>query len=330
MKNIENTLLSLLSDGDIHSGEKIAGALGVSRTAVWKHLQKLSALGLSVESVKGKGYRLQGGIELLSLDAIHRSLNPLLDKALVSIDIRSQVDSTNKVALSHAAQSVNEGSSARGYVCLAESQQQGRGRRGREWVSPFGHNVYLSLVWDFDGGAAQLEGLSLAVGVVVADVLSAMGLDQVSLKWPNDILLHRRKLGGILLEMVGDPAGQCQVVIGLGVNVVMPSDVEIDQPWEAIRDHLPAFSRNDLVANLLSGLVLMLTQFHQKGFGAYREAWEQYDAYRNAQVLISSDRQSLQGIARGVYDNGALRLEVDGCDQAVYGGEISLRLADAS
>lgn len=325
MNNSFPVLLALLSDGKFHSGSAIGLALGVSRTAVWKHLQQLADMGLPVESLKGKGYRLDGGIELLSLETIKSLLCASVIETCKNIDVLMDTDSTNSVAMLRAATG-----GARGYVCLSEYQRTGRGRRGRQWVSPFGHNIYLSLVWEFDGGASQLEGLSLAVGVVIAQVLQSLGLEGLSLKWPNDILLNKRKLGGILLEMSGDPAGICQVVIGIGLNVRMDSVVNIDQSWAAITQQLPDISRNNVVAQLLNALIPMLKTFSQVGFGAYRHDWECFDAYRGQAVRIISTSREQEGIAQGVYDNGALRLISQGQEQAIYGGEVSLRVLDDS
>lgn len=318
-------LLSLLADGNFHSGSDIGSVIGVSRTAVWKHLQKLADMGLSVETVKGKGYRLEGGIELLSAEAISSGLAIDSVHQVSAIDVLMQTDSTNDVAMSHALSGGNKG-----YVCLAEYQQSGRGRRGRQWVSPFGHNIYLSLVWEFAGGASQLEGLSLAVGVVIADVLKKLGMEDISLKWPNDILMQQRKLGGVLLEMSGDPAGMCQVVIGIGLNVRMSQDMGIDQPWASIVQQLPAVSRNDLVARLLNGLVAMLEEFSTHGFAPFKARWQSLDAYRGKQVQVISGATVLDGVANGVFDSGALCILHEGQEKAIYGGEVSLRLADVS
>jgi BirA family biotin operon repressor/biotin-[acetyl-CoA-carboxylase] ligase len=318
-------LLQLMSDGDFHSGSAIGAVLGVSRTAVWKSLQKMIEMGLPVESVMGKGYRIAGGIELLSEAIIRHSMSPSISALCPIMDVLAQVDSTNNYAMKKVIQG-----DAKGYVCLAEYQQSGKGRRGRQWQSPFGHNVYLSLVWQFDGGVAQLEGLSLVVGVVVAKVLSAFDMHNVALKWPNDIVLSKRKLGGILLEVAGDPSGVCQVVIGVGLNVRMSENVDIDQPWASMADQVSDMSRNDLVARLLSGLLVMLEKFEHKGFAAYRKDWERLDAYRDCHVTIQGASVAHNGIAAGVYPNGALKLRVGNEMRAIHGGEVSLRLAHDS
>jgi len=322
-------LLELLADGHFHSGETIGGLLGVSRTAVWKQLQKMSAIGLSIESVRGRGYRLPGGLELLSGSLIKQALTPAAVSDLYGIDVLLQTESTNAVAMAHAvAHGVG------GYACFAEYQSAGRGRRGRSWVSPFGQNLYFSLTWQFDDGAASLEGLSLAVGVCVARVLKRLGLERVSLKWPNDILVEGCKLGGVLLEMTGDPSGRCQVVVGVGLNVFMSdgSAHGIEQPWTSLDAHLkPAgYSRNQLAAELLNELLPMLSCFSEAGFVDYQQEWSLLDGYRHCLVSLQSGNQQYVGVAQGVTANGALRLLVDGVEREFYGGEVSLRLADDS
>jgi len=320
------TLLECLADGECHSGAELGRLLGVSRTAVWKHLQKLDELGLPLTPVRGRGYRLDGGLELLRRDVIEAQLSIEARACLQALELFSSTDSTNARALEQAAQFRT------GYVCLAEHQLAGRGRRGRHWVSPFGSNLYLSAAWGFEGGAAQLEGLSLAVGVTLCRVLEQQGLQDVSLKWPNDLLWRGRKLAGVLLEMAGDPAGQCHVVVGIGLNLAMPgaSAEAIGQPWVDVRgacagEAVPTPSRNRLAADLINALLPVLANYHQSGFAAYREAWQQRDAFAGQSVVVKSARHQQRGTVRGVDVTGALRLEVDGAIELCHGGELSMR-----
>jgi BirA family biotin operon repressor/biotin-[acetyl-CoA-carboxylase] ligase len=228
----QNKILDILKDGEFHSGEALGEKVGCSRTAVWKHLQKLEALGLLVETTKGTGYRIVGGVELLDGEAIARALSATASPHLSRIDVFQSIDSTNTYARELA-----EKESASGAVILAEQQTAGRGRRGKTWVSPFAANIYLSVVWDFEQGAQSLEGLSLAVGVAVKRALTAHGVAGVKLKWPNDIYVEQKKLGGILLEMIGDPAGHCTVVVGVGLNIAMPTQQgsAIEQDWTILQ-----------------------------------------------------------------------------------------------
>lgn len=321
------SVLQLLSDGGIHSGEEIGEALGVSRTAVWKQLQKLSDLGLSLSSVKGKGYQLPGGLELLEKEKIVAALSLESRGLLAKLDIEGSIDSTNTQAMSKA----REGD-AGGYVCLAEHQVAGRGRHGRKWVSPYGRNIYLSMVWEFNQGAAVLEGLSLAVGVAIARAVNKLNsnndnVENVQLKWPNDVYWQGKKLAGVLLEMSGEPSGRCQVVVGVGLNVAMLEEEakEVDQQWVSLNSFSGPVSRNKLVASLLEELLVLLSTFDRKGFAALKDEWESLDYFKQKDLEITVGDNKVVGRSAGVSDNGALRLMTDEGEQLIYGGEASAR-----
>ncbi|MEH6640061.1 MAG: biotin--[acetyl-CoA-carboxylase] ligase [Porticoccaceae bacterium] len=325
-------LLEVLGDGNFHSGEALGKALSVSRTAIWKQLSKLSDLHIDLESVRGRGYRIPGGLELLSPEEITAGLKPDASALLTALQVLDTIDSTNAYARRQlelgsvqAGDHVSVHASTHGSAYLAECQTGGRGRMGRTWVSPYGRNVYLSLVWEYEGGATVLEGLSLAVGVAVRRAVTALGVADITLKWPNDVLRDGRKLGGILLEMTGDPVGTCRVIVGIGLNINVPSGIAktIDQPWHDLADH--GLSRNAIAAAILSELLPLLSDYTRTGFIPYREEWQGYDAHRGETVQISTPRQSVTGVARGVAENGALCLEVDGQLQYFSGGEVSLR-----
>lgn len=317
-------VLKLLADGEFHSGQELADCLGVSRTAVWKQLGKFSELGVQVESVKGRGYRLVGGLQLLEEGLIRANLSAEAEVLLTELQLPGIIDSTNTAALNRIAEGP-----VQGFVCSAEQQTAGRGRRGRAWISPYGSNIYMSVVWSFEGGAAALEGLSLAVGVAVCEALEDLGLTGLKLKWPNDILFDGKKLAGILLEMVGDAAGSCQVVIGLGVNVKMPTEPgrEIDQAW-VDTSNLPGghhIDRNRLQSALLNSLLPALKKFQTRGFSGFREGWLIRDAYAEQSVVVILGEQKISGRALGVDERGALLLETALGVKTFNGGEISLR-----
>jgi BirA family transcriptional regulator, biotin operon repressor / biotin---[acetyl-CoA-carboxylase] ligase len=317
-------LLPLLADGEYRSGQDLAAALGVSRTAVWKQLNKLAELGLEIESVKGRGYRIPGGIDLLDEMSVRSALAPEAASLLRRLDLYETIDSTSAEAM----RQLEQGAGA-GLVCTAEQQTAGRGRRGRQWVSPFAGNLYLSLVWEYHQGVAALEGLSLAVGVAVTRALKASGLPPVQLKWPNDVLYQGAKLGGILLEMIGDVAGTCQVVIGIGLNVAMPAAAaeQIDQAWTDINTLSGGThpGRSKLLAALLNELLPLAASFEGQGFAHWRREWESLDAFAGKPVVLHSGGAPLEGIARGVDSRGALQLETATGLQCLHGGEISLR-----
>ena len=314
----------MLADGEFRSGQDLANVLGVSRTAVWKQLNKLADLGLELESVKGRGYRIPGGVDFLSETDIRGALTPDAAALMNDLMLLSATDSTNAELI----RKISVGAVS-GLVCTAEQQTAGRGRLGRTWVSPFAGSVYLSLMWEFSQGAATLQGLSLGVGVAVVRALESLGFEGVKLKWPNDILYDGAKLGGVLLEMAGDAAGVCQVVVGVGINVSIPRSVaaSIDQSWIDLggicAGALPR--RSMVVAALLNEMLPMVAGFESDGFGPLHQAWTDLDAYADQPVVIHSGEKRQRGICRGVDGRGALQLETSTGVQSIFGGEISLR-----
>lgn len=316
-------LLSVLADGKFHSGQALGESLGVSRSAIWKQIKSIEESGIEVFSVKGRGYRIPGGLDLLDQSQIEVALTTESRQSIKSIDLNQIIPSTNAKAM--AAVYLD----GHGSLYLAEQQTAGRGRRGRSWTSPFAGNLYFSLTWQFSNGAAALEGLSLAVGVALIRGLKRVGVNDVSVKWPNDLLWRGRKLAGVLLEMSGDAAGDCFVVIGVGVNVRMPAlaGETIDQPWVDLQQILAEVpSRNGLLATLLNELVPVLEQFSREGFVAFKDEWQALNAHHDQEVSLNLGNRQVCGICRGVDQTGALVLDVDGERQAYHGGEVSVRL----
>ncbi len=318
-------LLQLLRDGQFHSGEAIGGLLGVSRAAVWKRLQHLEdELGLVIHRIPGRGYRLGSPLSLLDEGVIvQRSREAGWHAAVLE-----STDSTNSEVLRQFA------GGARGpLLVVAERQERGRGRRGREWVSPFAVNLYYSLGIRIEGGSFPLSGLSLSVGLAVLGALREVGCLGVGLKWPNDLLLGGRKIAGVLLELAGDPADACHVVIGIGINVNMRADgsVSIDQPWTSLRESLGhVVDRTDLVLSLGRWLRHYLDLHGSGGFSALREEWESWHLWQDKEVSLLAGTHRIDGRVLGVDRLGSLRLDVAGEERQFSGGELSLRLRDDS
>ncbi|CAI8994488.1 DNA-binding transcriptional repressor/biotin-(acetyl-CoA-carboxylase) ligase BirA [Pseudomonas chlororaphis] len=317
------TLLELLKDGRFHSGQALGAALGISRSAVWKQLQQLEAdLGLSIHKVRGRGYQLAAPLMLLSPADIYEQSKDC-SWAVLAFD---SIDSTNAEAL----RAVERGVPAP-FLVLAERQTAGRGRRGRKWVSPFAENVYYSLVLRIDGGMRQLEGLSLVVGLAVMQTLREFGIVGAGLKWPNDVLVGRKKIAGILLELVGDPADVCHVVLGVGINVNMQKTDEVDQQWTSMRlESGKQVDRNQLAARLSMMLKAYLERHQAQGFSSIQEEWEQNHLWQGNAVSLIAGVNKIDGVVMGIDQQGALRLEVDGVEKVYSGGELSLRLRDDS
>lgn len=312
-------VLALLSDNEFHSGEELGAALGVTRAAIWKKLKKLESIGLTVHSVKGRGYRLPTPIELLSEDTLRESGVP----NDVAIKLAFETESTN----GDVKQYISQGKPLPILISV-ERQTQGKGRRGRQWESGVAKNITFSFAWRFDNGPNVVEGLSLAVGVAVARVLKKAGIPNPGLKWPNDVQVDGQKICGILLEMVADQ-DVCHVIIGVGLNVEMDDAFMtlVDQPWTDLVSRLKSRpSRNVLLAELTKELIDICQLFEDgNGMKHFQYQWQAYDVLFNQPVTVSTVSQQRQGIARGIDQKGALLLEENGELVALHGGEISVR-----
>ena len=320
----QEALLQQLSDGRFHSGQRLAALLGVSRTAVWKRLQRMQAeLGIEVQSVRGRGYRLAAPLELLNEAAIRQHLSSSAGARVEELLLCSVVDSTNNAAAASDAPQPG-----RAKVWLAEHQTAGRGRRGRQWVSVFGSNLYLSLAWQFERALSELAGLSLATGVIVAEMLAANRVDGLVLKWPNDVLVDGRKVCGILVEISGETAGPATAVIGIGLNLRLSRNAaeQIDQPWTDLsRLGVSTLSRNRLAARLVEGLVSACTTFEACQLAPFIERWQAFDGLQDKPVSILHGPNTVDGIYRGIAPNGAVRVETPAGVTEHLAGEVSLR-----
>ncbi|MDF2044388.1 MULTISPECIES: bifunctional biotin--[acetyl-CoA-carboxylase] ligase/biotin operon repressor BirA [unclassified Pantoea] len=308
-------LVDILSDGEFHSGEQLGETLGMSRAAINKHIQTLKSWGLDVYTVTGKGYSFSAPMQLLDEQAIVAQVKQ------GNISVLPVIDSTNQYLLErmHEMQS--------GAACIAEYQQAGRGRRGRQWFSPFGANLYMSMYWRLDQGPAAAMGLSLVVGIIIAETLRSLGADDVRVKWPNDIYLNDRKLAGILVELTGKTGDAAHIVMGAGINLAMhTADAsQINQGWINLQEAGVSVNRNELAAHLINNLREALPLFEQEGLTPFVTRWMVLDNFINRPVKLLIGEREVHGIARGIDSQGGLLLEQDGEIKAWVGGEISLR-----
>jgi len=322
-------LLVLLADGRLRSGEWLAKELKVSRAAVWKAVQRLRALGVEVQALPRRGYRLSNPVELLDAGRIGAELGMQRMEQLRTLEVMFEVDSTNTRLLGNAPPPPGLAD-----ACLSELQHAGRGRRGRRWIAPFGAGVALSIAWTFSDGAGALAALSLGVGVAVARALGRAGARGVTLKWPNDVWLQDRKLGGVLIELRAEAGGPAHVVIGVGVNVDLPAAArrEIEAGGvrvAAVADACAAAPSRNLVAGaILDELLSMLGQFEREGFAAFRDDWTALDALSGRPARVLLGRTAISGTARGVDQDGALLLDTGDRVQRFVSGEASLRVIE--
>jgi len=323
---IRNDILAMLNKGEFCSGETLGKHFNVSRAAIAKHIKSLQGLGLDIYSVTGKGYKLAHQISLFEKEAL---LCKLPEYTAEDVHLLSVVDSTND----YLKQRLHENPNLKqGTVCLAEAQTAGRGRQGKRWVSPFGCSLYSSFYWQFEGGFQAVSGLSLAVGIAVVSALQEMGAQDLGLKWPNDIYHQGKKLAGILVDVDGQMHGNCQCIIGLGINISLPSQVEsIDQPWSDLSHVLSvAPNKNELAQRIIHSLHQTMLAFQRDGLKPFVARWNEFDVFKDKSVALIMGENRILGLAKGIDDTGAIKLEIiDESGQKVvrsfFGGEISVR-----
>jgi len=318
-----------LADGKFHSGEQLASALGVSRSAVWKAAKALRDLGTTLHAVPNRGYRLAVASEPLDASRIRDGISATLRERVRQLDVAWSIGSTNTALLERA--NPPAGSCE---VMLAEYQLAGRGRRGRTWFAPPGGAICLSLSWTFPQVPRDLGALGLAVGVCVLRALEARSVAGGQLKWPNDVLLGERKLGGILIELRAESGGPACVVIGIGLNVVLGAGLlekiaetglpAADLASTGARD----LSRNAVASSLIQECVRGLIEFEAGGLRPFIEEWQRADALRGRQVAIlasSALDDATRGLARGIDLSGALMVETPDGLRKFVSGEVTVR-----
>ncbi len=251
------------------------------------------------------------------LAAMHKSYQEKIE-----LELHQQLDSTNSHLLKQTP-------SEKICVCLAETQTMGRGRYGRSWLSPKGCSIYLSLAHLMNKEISKLSGFSLMVGIILAETLQTYCADQITVKWPNDLLVNEKKLSGILIEISTQNNGCCRVVTGIGVNVAM-SVAQLDtipQPAISLKQCNPVkrLSRNNIIADLLVNLLQAIDRFTKSGFAIFRTRWNERDLWLNQLVELQIGNKSISGIHRGVDKFGALLLEHQGKLSSWNSGEVSLR-----
>lgn len=316
----ERELLQRLIAGPL-SGDALAKEVGLTRAAMWKRIQALREAGVEIEAQAGRGYALRHSLELLQAEAITDALPAAMKGSVAALEVAWTLDSTNSELLRRDTPA--QGAA----VLLAERQTGGRGRRGRGWASPLAAHLYISVARQFSGGLARLGGLSLVAGVAVAKALQQAGHAQVQLKWPNDLVVEDRKLGGLLVEGGGEYAGPVRAVIGLGINVRMPEAAasSIDQPWIDLAGLGSSLSRNLLAAAVLEHLLPSLDRFDVEGLAPFQSAYAQMDALAGREVAVQMGEQTQVGRALGIAADGALRVEMDGVERLFHSGEVSVR-----
>lgn len=319
------SLLSILSDGERHSGEILAHQLNISRTAIWKSIKQFESLGLEIEAERGKGYQLKRPIELLSAEKITQSLTPEIVQTCNKIDVLFKTDSTNAALFKRLGEQ-----QIHGHAMFAEYQSHGRGRRDNQWLAPLGSGLMFSIGWRFNMAPQTLGLLSLFMGVAVARSLQSKGIKNVGLKWPNDIVVEGKKIGGILLELRGETNGPVDVVIGIGVNYELPEGIEsqINRPITDICAHTnEKISRNEFAATFLINVFEILKKAEVSDCADLLAEWRELDYFIEQQATLILPNEEVEGILKGVDDQGLLLMSVSGNIKRFNAGEVSLRVS---
>jgi BirA family transcriptional regulator, biotin operon repressor / biotin---[acetyl-CoA-carboxylase] ligase len=313
-------ILQLLADGQFHSGEALAQRFKVTRATIWNAIQHAESLGVEIFSVRGKGYKLPKEINLLNANEVLQAIGE--QRAWFKLEVLDEVASTNTYLMQNKY-------AAHATCVAAHLQTNGKGRRGRTWVSQLGASLTFSLLWRFAGGAAGLSGLSLAVGVALMRALHSLGVNQAQLKWPNDVLVDGKKLAGILIELQGDLEGPSSAVIGVGINLNLPKNVleSIDQPAiDLVHASAKSINQSELLGLILKHLADVLSNFEAQSFVGVRDEWLSYHAYKNKPVrMLLPNGTEVIGTVTGVADDGILLVETALGQQRFSAGEISLR-----
>ncbi len=328
MRNNQQNLAKiteLLSDNQYHDGTSMGKQLNISRAAVWKVIKKLEQYAIDIKSVKGKGYLLQTPLILLDDEKIKAGLHT----QSIQIELLEKIDSTNDYLKSF----IEKNKAIR--VCIAESQTQGKGRLNRQWHSPFGKNIYLSLLYPFQKDISELSGLSLVVGLAISQAIESMisSNEKFAVKWPNDIIVNGHKIAGTLIEIQAESNGFCQVIIGIGINVNMQdaNKKQIDQAWSSLLMLTEKYhDRNQLCAALINHLMDYLERFTHDGLIGFVEEWQNKDALFGKSTTISAGNTQHQGICAGINEQGHLLLKMqDETIKAFASGDATLQASSS-
>lgn len=315
-------VFAALADGEFHSGERLASIAGVSRSAVWKAIERLRELGLEIEAATNRGYRLAAACEALDAGRIGAAVPGC------QVRVEWELDSTNAALLATPAPAPGDF-----LILLAENQTGGRGRRGRAWRATLGGSLALSIATTYETLPRDLPALTLAMGCCVLQALRACGAHGAGLKWPNDLWVDGRKLGGMLVELRAEAGGPGHVVFGVGLNLRLSSEAQAaiaalgTQATDLATLGVNVAARNALAGAVIARCVEGLSTFGREGFAPFAAAWGRDDVLRDRAVRVTDGERTVEGIARGIDAEGALRLErEDGRIERVIAGEVSVRM----
>lgn len=323
-QTLDQQILALFraKPGGVVSGEELSGVLQVSRTAVWKHIKGLKALGYRIEAVPSQGYRLVAVPDLLIPEEIAAALTTRrIGRRVISF---RETDSTNEIAFRLAEEGAEEGT-----VVIAEAQRRGKGRLGRRWESPTGVNLYCSVILRPPLLPVRAPQLTFLSAVAVARAITATTSLHPFIKWPNDLLINGRKVAGLLNEMSSETEKVNFIVLGIGVNINMRRDqfpADLRHPATSLfLEGGEEVSRLAFARALLEALDALYDAYLLDGYGPVRKEWLALSNVLGKRVRVSFQESETVGVAEGIDEDGALLLELaDGRVERVLAGDVTI------
>ncbi|MGO4183076.1 biotin--[acetyl-CoA-carboxylase] ligase [Paenibacillus sp. MCAF9] len=318
----QELLLQLFVDkpGEYVSGENISQELGVSRTAIWKHIRKLEAAGYQFEASRRLGYRLLSIPDMLSVEKLENQLQGNIFGQ--HIHYFETVESTQNLARAAAEEGALEGT-----LFVAEQQVKGRGRMGRGWISPRGKGIWMSMVLRPSVPIHFAPQLTLLTAVALCRSLKRLTGLPIGIKWPNDLLIEGKKISGILLESAAEDERLRYVIAGIGISVNLE---EADYPVELLEKATSLrisgqqkWSREEVIADFLKEWEQLYFLYQEQGFSPIVTLWEALSVSLGKTVRLTTPQGELVGIPIGLEESGAIRIQLeDGSIKPVFSAEM--------
>ncbi|MCT4781778.1 biotin--[acetyl-CoA-carboxylase] ligase [Exiguobacterium himgiriensis] len=317
MASTRGRVLSLLQDGAVWSGQELARQLNISRTAIWKHIETLKQDGYAIETIPRKGYQLLEQNDRFDETAFVSVRRGRFGQHVHAYD---QVDTTQRIAHELAQRGAMEGT-----IVISEEQTAGRGQLGRNWYNPSRVNIAASIILRPELPIRDASKLTLMAASAFARSLQREGID-ATIKWPNDLLLNGKKIGGILTEMQTEGDRIQAVILGFGFNVngdTIPEEL-LHRATSLKRETGVIHRRSELLARLLEDLESEYELFLETGFRPIQEHWLQNAAYLNETISLKTAGKTKTGVMRGISPEGALLLETEAGVEPIYSAEIAV------
>jgi BirA family biotin operon repressor/biotin-[acetyl-CoA-carboxylase] ligase len=314
---MEEKILKIFSRhrGTYISGEEISKEIGVSRTSIWKHIEALRNLGYEIEASPHLGYKLIARPDRLIPEEVGDNLKTkFLGKKILSYE---SLDSTNDTAYQLAEKGEKEGT-----IVIAEKQKKGKGRQGRHWISPKG-GVYLSCILKPDIEPKEVAKITLVSAVAVCDSIRERASVPAMIKWPNDIIIRKKKVCGILTEMKAEQDKVDFVILGIGVNVDTSPNLLPKGATSLVKEAGEGPKKVELARRILENLEHYLDVFNKEGFNKIRDEWRRFSMTLGHHVKIYCHDEKIEGQGLDVDEDGALVVRLDsGIQRRILSGDV--------